>query len=600
MGKGGEAEIYEAGPGLVAKIYKGPDHPDFTTPQEKASAADKIAEQEQKLKNFPAGIPSGVIAPVQLLFSPKVKKFLGFTMAKVDGAELLIRYGKRQFREGVVSNQDATQILLSLYDQTLGLHNRQVVIADSNDLNVMVKGLSTFIIDADSFQYGKWVSPMYTERFLDPLQTDGRSMIMVKPHTPETDWYAYLIMLMQTLLYVGPYGGIHRPTVASKKLSQSERPLKRVTVFSPEVVYPAPATPLKVLPDTLLQFLEDVFVRDIRKLPSRDLLRLSWKKCACGQEHARNICPICAYHTPGIVTTTVRGKVTAQNIIRTSGPILFATTDFGRLQYLYHNGSSLVREPILGLFEERVVAAHTLSPNEKFRILRGDTLVAKGNTLKVLGKEVLPVDTFDNTPVYDVSSAGLFTISNGIIYQYGGMEPRRIGNVIPKRTMSWVGPRFGFGFYQVATSNDSFVFDVKGGPLKNFLNVPLPKGQLVDSTCFFVGDDAWFIFSTMENSKLMNRCILLNSKGEVLATAEGEDGDGSWLGTLRAKTAIPGSLLAVADDGLVRVQRDADKLVVAAEFPDTEPFVDNHARLLASSAGIYVVSRKQITLLSIK
>ena len=99
---------------------------------------------------------------------------------------------------------------------------------------------------------------------------------------------------------------------------------------------------------------------------------------------------------------------------------------------------------------------------------------------------------------------------------------------------------------------------------------------------------------------MKNHCILLNSKGDVLATAEGDEGDGSWLGSLRAKTAIPNCLLAATDDGLVRVQRDSDKLVVATEFPDTEPFLDTNDRLLASSAGVYVVSRKQITLLSIK
>ncbi len=61
-------------------------------------------------------------------------------------------------------------------------------------------------------------------------------------------------MLMQSLLFVGPYGGVYRPTDKKKTVLHDARPLKRITVFDPEVRYPKPARPYNMLPDDLLGY----------------------------------------------------------------------------------------------------------------------------------------------------------------------------------------------------------------------------------------------------------------------------------------------------------------------------------------------------------
>ena len=145
------------------------------------------------------------------------------------------------------------QIFKDLHGTVMGIHGKQVVIGDFNDLNVLVKGTEAYMVDADSFQFGRFPCRVFTARFVDPLLCDPKSHspMLVKPHNSESDWYAYAVMLMQCLLYVDPYGGVYIPKDRAKKIPHPQRPLKRVTIFNPEVRYPKPAVHYNVLPDDL-------------------------------------------------------------------------------------------------------------------------------------------------------------------------------------------------------------------------------------------------------------------------------------------------------------------------------------------------------------
>ncbi len=109
-------------------------------------------------------------------------------------------------------------------------------------------------------------------------------------------------MVMQSLVCVGPYGGVHRPADKAARVAQAARPLRRLTVFHPEVVYPKPAIPYRLLPDDLRHHLHLVFEGGIsiegRFLGSL-LEALVWTRCPlCGAEHAREVCPTCAATPP--------------------------------------------------------------------------------------------------------------------------------------------------------------------------------------------------------------------------------------------------------------------------------------------------------------
>jgi DNA-binding helix-hairpin-helix protein with protein kinase domain len=255
LGKGGEADVYDIGNAKALKVFKQPDHPDFAgMPEDQNAARERLDTHQQKLRAFPMNLPLRVITPEELAYDKSGKRILGYTMPLLTNAELLMKYGERAFRQGGIGNDDVLNVFRDLHATVGGLHRQSVVIGDFNDLNVLVTGSKAYLIDADSFQFKNFFCRVFTARFADPLLCDPQqsSPMLYKPHTPESDWYAYAIMLMQSLLFVGPYGGVYRPRDAKNIIPHDARPMKRITVFDSEVRYPKPAVPFNVLPDELL------------------------------------------------------------------------------------------------------------------------------------------------------------------------------------------------------------------------------------------------------------------------------------------------------------------------------------------------------------
>ncbi|NET10604.1 MAG: hypothetical protein F6K16_39110, partial [Symploca sp. SIO2B6] len=266
IGKGGEADVFKLGKDKAIKVFKPPDHPDFAgMPDAQQAARDRLDQHQHKLRQFPQGLPERVISPMALAMDQKGQRILGYTMPLLNDTEVLLRYGDRTFRQAIEA-QTVVQIFLDLHQTITQLHRANVVIGDFNDLNVLVKGTSAYIIDADSFQFGAFTCPMFTARFVDPLLCDptANQPILQQPHTPTSDWYAFAVMLMQCLLFVDPYGGIYKPKDKSQRIPQSARSLKRITVFHPEVRYPKPALPWDRLPDDLLHHFHQIFEQDWR------------------------------------------------------------------------------------------------------------------------------------------------------------------------------------------------------------------------------------------------------------------------------------------------------------------------------------------------
>jgi len=377
IGKGGEADIFNIGNGMALKLFKPPNHPDFQgMPQEQEGARRRIEEHQKKLRAFPKNLPPRVSVP-QELATDKKGKIVGYTMPFISPAEVLLRYGEKSFREQGISDEVVTQIFRDLYVTLLGLHKRDIVAGDFNDLNILVQNSDAFVIDADSFQFGEFPCRVFTAKFVDPLLCDPKktSLELVKPHNQNSDWYAYLVMLMQSLLFVGPYGGVYKPKERSNMIPHNERPLRRITVFHPEVKYPRPARIYEILPDDLLHYLHEVFEKDERGVfPIGLLEELEFTTCTdCGAVHARGICPVCQHVPKELVTSVVRGRVSARKIFSTSGTILFAAYQRGGLHFLYHKGEEYCRES-----GEHVMRGH-LDPHMRFRIRGKDTVVAKGN-----------------------------------------------------------------------------------------------------------------------------------------------------------------------------------------------------------------------------
>lgn len=604
IGKGGEADVFLLTDGRALKIYKSPDHPDYVgSPHEQQGARLRLTEQQEKLPTFPKGLPAHVVVP-EAIATDSRGKIIGYAMEFLPGTEALLRYGERSFRQNGISNQMVGEIFLDLYTTVSGIHAAKVVIGDFNDLNVLVNGTDAFVIDADSFQFGKFLCHVFTTRFVDPLLCDPKESrpILDKPYTSESDWYSYLIMLVRSLLYVDPYGGIYVPKKPAKRIPESSRPLQRITFFHPDVRYPKPATHFSVLPDDLLQYLHLVFEKDQRgQLPKQLLQNLRWTTCTqCGAEHARSVCPICAHVAVAAVkeVVTVTGTVTSTRVFRTGGLILFAALQHGKLLWLYHENGEYKRE------DETVVLRGDLDPQMRYRLQGSSTLVGKGNTLVTLSpgqqQDRLTVESFGTLPIFDANQSHRYWISSGQLHRDGDFGPAYIGDILSGQTLFWVGPAFGFGFYRAANLTRYFVFHSEQVGINDTVPIPPLRGQLVDSTCFFTDSRCWFLVATQESGRIIHRCFIVQPDGRVEAQAEAELNDGSWLGSLRGKTAFRNFLLAATDEGIVRVDSQNGQIVQTRQFPDTEPYVTADSSLfLGDRTDLFVVDQREIKRLRI-
>lgn len=599
IGKGGEADVYGIRGNLAVKIFKDPNHPDLQgNTFEQEAARHRIAEQQKKLPSFPRNLPKNIVVPDKLVTDQLGRRIIGYSMRRITGAEPLVKYSDRNFRsQGIDANQ-VVGIFQQIHVSVKGLHRAGVVIGDFNDLNVLVAGNEAYFIDSDSYQFGLYLCSMFTHRFLDPTLSNplAPELTLTKPYTIASDWYAYSVMLMQSLLFVGPYGGVYRPKVG-QQIPQDKRPLKRITVFHPDVIYPKPAIPLKFLPDDLLSYFEKVFGKDYRvEFPENLVNNLRWVKCLqCGLEHMRNVCPNCKSTVSPTVKkqlTKVRGQVVATRIFQTSGVILLATVGSGKLEYFYNENDQFFREGA------NLVSSGRVNPALKFQIVGSRTVLSQGNQSVVLGQaggiEQLSVESFGNSPQIVSNGTDLFWIGSSQLFKKGTYGPEHWGNILDNQTQIWVGPNFGFGYYRAGNLSVYFVFGTKQAGIRDDIKLSKITGQIIDSEVVFSEQYCWVMLTIQERNRIINYCYQLDDKGQVIAQAQAEKGDGSWLSEIFGKTAFRGSLMVATDDGVVRVEANGNQLEKTAEFPDTEPFVTASSQLLVGEGGLYIVETKEI------
>ncbi len=600
IGKGGEADIFDIGQGKVLKLFKMPNHPDYQgQPLEQQGAQFRLQEHQIKLPRFPQSLPSQVISPLDLAQDPSTYQIVGYTMKKVSNATALIRYSDRNFRQTGISQAQVRDLFLDLYDTVDALHQAKVIVGDFNDLNILVAGPSAYLIDADSFQFDSFSCRVFTAAFTDPLLCDPKAPTLkpIQAFSTLSDWYAFTVMLMRSLLFVGPYGGVYRPQNPQKKLSHELRPLHRITIFNPEVRYPKPALPYDSLPDELLHYFYQVFERDWRDVWPRDLLEnLSWTTCLnCGGEHARSSCPYC--HQPGPTTQTlvIKGSITATQVFVTDGIILTLSLYHNQPIWLYHESGQFKRET------QHTILEGDLDPHVQFRLLGSTTLLRKQNQVICLGPDKSPqrflVDQCGSWGSFDTYAETFVWCHDGLLWYWGQLGSELVGSCLPGQTRIWTGPLFGFGYYRAGLLSIAFIFGLSSHSLNDQIKLPIWPGQWTDSICYFSHHYCWFFVATHHQGRMKHFCSVFRPDGSLVAQAEGERDDGSWLGSLSGHCAVDNYLLSATDNGIVKINYHQKQLHTTKIFADTEPFVSTHCQLLPSSEGLYVAGSKSIYLL---
>ncbi|MGK7932825.1 MAG: hypothetical protein AB4041_15535 [Microcystaceae cyanobacterium] len=603
IGKGGEADVFQLSDQQAVKVFKPPTHPDYQgLPLAQKAAEERLQEHQQKLRYFPQSLPTNVIKPQDLVTDKTGQKIVGYTMAFLANSLPLFKYSDRRFRlTSGIDNQTVIELFKQLHKNVNQLHQFKVIIGDFNDLNILISANKLYLIDADSYQYYSFLCRVFTPRFVDPLlcNPNENQLILQQTYNIFSDWYAFTVMLMQCLLFVEPYGGVYKPKNKQAKIPQSQRPLQRITIFNPEVKYPKPAIPYRVLGDDLLHYFHQCFTQDKRTIfPETLLNNLQWYKCpSCGVESNYTSCPICHQTIiKQVPKTSISSNLIVNTVFKTSGLIVEVYLENDQLKWLYHEDQSFKRE------DQSIILQGDLDPYLQFWLKNNLTFVGRqGKVIALQSQQVksqLAVDSYDHQLMFRCNEVGRYWLYQGQLLKQGKLGAEYIGDILENQTQFWIGSHFGFGFYRAGNINTAFVFNLNHVGINDQVKLPNLLGKLIDAYCTFSQNYCWF-FITLENQRqLINKVYVINQKGDVITMTEATLTDNLWLSTLRGKFALNHALLAATDEGIIRLEVQSDKIVQTKTFTETEPYVDQSSQLFASSQGIYVVNSKEINFMS--
>ena len=581
LGVGGEATVYRW-QNKAVKIFH-----EVNPNWDRAKAGlwrREIELKKKKLKNFPTGLPTGVIAPEKLVYDGR-KEIIGYVMPLVSGAEAAHMLAVKSERAGI-GNNDIVELFRHLFGLMCGTHDAHVVIGDFNDMNVLFRGHETFLIDTDSMQFNGLPCPVTTERFLDPLLY-GQDLLARPCYSAENDYYAYAVMLFKSLLFIHPYDGVHKDFPNIFRRAEAA-----ISVFNREVRYPKAAVPFKVLPDELLNYFHLMFdKRERQKFPEQLFNRLRWTKCLnCGAEHARPVCPVCAKAAAAIrELVVVKGSCVASEIFKTPGRILAAAIEAGQLLYLYEESDALWREGRVPVMEGKADNAM------RFGFSGADTFIGKGEKLVRLRHggvtDSYSAETLGNLTMFAANQNNFYTISGEYLARN---DEKVMGQIFPGQTWFRVGEDFGFGFYRVGRRFVFFTFDAEKPGIDDSVKLPTMEGKVVDANCLFSGDYALFLLSRVDMGKTVNSAFLIKRDGQVEARLEEDVVAAKILKTIHGKAFVGKKMLSATDDGLLLAVPENGRFVEAKLFAETEPFVDESVSILPTTDGVYVVSEKKI------
>jgi len=535
IGQGGEAEVYDLADGRVLKWWKPADHPDYDgMPEAQAAARRRLDENPAKLRALPGRLPAAVVAPVGLAFAgKKAAQIVGYLMPKVAGVPLHSFGEPKWRREHPVAGETVVAALLALHDAIGALHAANVVIGDCNDLNVLVDGSRVHLIDVDSYQFGGFACPMFSERFVDPRLCDPQQLVPVRPHDTASDWFAFAVMTIRSLLGVGPWGGVHQPADPADRCPPLLRALRRLSVFAAGILYPRAARSLAILPDELTDVLRAVFDRDQRGVfPRVALERLRLRACStCGDEHGRVTCPTCqtAAHLPPAIV-------------------------HGRLRWTTIG----VAEVDLATYEVRGATAG-----------RGGV----AGSAAALGAA--------NRRVW---------LDAGALWRMTRLGPGRIGGVLAGQTRAWCGANLGVGFYRAGGYAVGFIFRPDRGVLDDGVALPKIRGQLVDAHATIGDDRAWLWLTCVDGGRLVTTCVVVDANAQVLATAT--LADAPWIAGIGGACAAGPHLFVPTDEGLARIEIVQGVITQTRTFAETARVVGPGDRLALSSGGIAAIRRR--------
>lgn len=188
LGKGGEGSVYDAGNGMVAKIFA----PERNT----ALRRDKL----ELMLTRPISC-KGVCYPTALLYNER-NEFVGYLMPRAEGRELDKSLFKPMLMDKYFpgwTRTDSVQLCITILEKVQYLHSKNILLGDINGSNILVKSpTEVYFVDTDSYQVEGYPCPVGKEHFTAPeiLGKSYASFLRSKGH----EYFALATLLFMVMM----------------------------------------------------------------------------------------------------------------------------------------------------------------------------------------------------------------------------------------------------------------------------------------------------------------------------------------------------------------------------------------------------------------
>lgn len=600
LGMGAEGTVFKVkvgGKDVALKIYDQP-----------------TKERSDKLKAFMALSPnlgSQIIAPEALAYDANGAVAVGFTMPLFPpGAKEIAHLKNTKHRARFhLSTLDVCETFLDgILTQSL-IHQKGFVVGDESDLNVLRAKNKMLWIDVDSWQFGKYSCPTYTENFLDP-NIYGTGYKNAQTFNSGSDWYAFTVMLFSSLLLVHPYGGTHK-----KYDRLPERAKRKITVFDPSVTYPKVALHPDVLSDDMADTFDRYFTKNFRgdfpKATLENYLSTLTKCRSCGDYFPANrrTCPICSAKTIVVVTRPkVSGKTfSITEVLRVNGEVIHALEVNETIYVLAEEKGKIVLYTKKGkasptkvvLFDEIVGARYEMTEEHVFvnSPLSNDVLIYETKSAKLLGKIDTRAFTGNGKAVFKTTKNSLFRISKANNLVFGGFENGKyvetsLRSVSENQTWFWVDPNvshpYVFGFFQVLRQQMFWL--IIGDKFFDIDIAKLEHGEVVtDMSVKFSSKGIYLLRKTQTHGVEYLRQELVDTNGSVTFSNRQEATSHPY--PIHGQAYFSGFIFHPTDKGIVQEEITTGQTKILA---DTTNVVDGRDTLIRTENTVLIVKKDRV------
>ncbi len=487
---GGEGMVFDLGDTAV-KLYH---HP---TDQHRAKL-NRLFQQQW---------PSGVFGPTCPVHN-RSSQLIGFQMPKLPaGSRPFKHLSNPVFRQkNNIQTQSILALLTQIHQTLTTLHQSGIIVGDLNDTNLFFSPMPTQSqssppftpawLDVDSYQIAHFPCPVAMESFLDPALY-GIANFSQKPVFSElSDWYAYAVLLVKSLLHVHPYGGTHHQLKSLRSRAETG-----VSVWNTAVTYPTRALPPETLSDDMLQALHLIFDQGHKRpFPIHALTDyannlVTCPHCTLVYARQRPTCPACAHQIP-VQHKPAAGEL--RTLLEVDGFIEHvALRPDGRFQVIVREGSQykLILAGIGGKVSE--TALFTGTPGYRFGLFDNFLVVNPPQRPQLLildisgpqPTQVTMIETalFRETAVFATTPQHLYRIAGTWIMQgsvqNGHFVEDAIATAHRRQTKFWASPYHDTiaGYHRIFAEHRFFLHTAQGHELDLALP-PLPAGDIIAET----------------------------------------------------------------------------------------------------------------------